>query len=184
MRKSRKKAAAVIAVLLIALLAASAIFVGCVYNEIKSCAKTHEASVEKWSKHYGVDAELVRAIIFAESRGKHDAVSNAGAIGVMQLMPVTAQWVAQREKIEYSDGLLLDADTNIRFGCAFLAYLHTRFSSTQNILAAYNAGPARVEAWLDDPSCSKDGVVTNIPYKETANYVKKVAFLKKIYEKI
>lgn len=184
MRKTGKKAVAVTAAFIILIFAVCAFTVNGVYNEIKDCALLHEASVTKWSRHYGIDRELVQAVIFVESRGKHDAISNAGAIGVMQLMPVTAKWVAQKEKIEYSADLLLDADTNIRFGCAFLAYLHTKFSSNENILAAYNAGPARVEAWLDNPSYSKDGVLTDIPYKETADYVKKVSFLMKIYEKM
>ena len=185
MRKKQGKAVALwTCALLAVILLLGALVLGGAYNKLKDCADKHEASVTKWSAHYGIDPELVQAVIFVESRGKHDAVSNAGAVGVMQLMPLTAKWVAQKEKLGYSEELLLDADTNIRFGCAFIAYLKTRFDSTESILAAYNAGPARVEAWLKDPSYSKNGVLTDIPYKETSDYVKKVSFLIKIYEKI
>jgi soluble lytic murein transglycosylase len=152
------------------------------YTERERYPKRYEGEVMHFSELYGVPAPIVFAVIKVESNFDPHAVSTAGAKGLMQLTDVTFEWI--RSKIGTDSDHVFDPTTNIRYGVYYLSYLYHRFEDWRIAFAAYNAGPARVEAWLDDPSCSKDGVVTNIPYKETANYVKKVAFLKKIYEKI
>lgn len=154
------------------------------YDKISDCKSTCEASVEAWSKHYGLAPELVYAVIYVESGGDIEAVSDAGAMGVMQLMPQTAQWIASKENIRYDHGMLTLKDFNIRLGCAYLAYLSGIYTHTDNILAAYNAGPAKVDAWLKDARYSKDGVVTDPPYGETAGYIKKVNTLVDIYKRL
>ena len=171
----------IVLALCVALIAAT-IVAGGFYGRLTDCKGRFAQSVEKWCEHYGVEKELVYAVIYAESGGDVSAVSRAGAIGVMQLMPDTARWLAEREKLEYSVAMLTDPDSNIRFGCTLLVYLQTRFDSLESVLAAYNAGPLNVDKWLADPRYSKDGVLTAIPYPETEGYVKKVCFLKKIYK--
>ena len=77
-----------------------------------------QASVEKWSRYYSVDEYLIYGMIYAESGGREQAQSSAGAVGLMQLMPQTAKWLAWREGIEYSEEMLLQGDYSIRLGCA------------------------------------------------------------------
>jgi len=86
---------------------------------------------------HGLAPELLRAVAWVESRGRADAVSPAGAMGVMQLMPNTANGLGVADPF--------DAAANIDGGARFLARLVTRFGEIPKALAAYNWGPARVE---------------------------------------
>lgn len=137
----------------------------------------YQEQVEKYSDEYGLDKYLVYSVIMCESSFEPEARSRAGARGLMQLMPATAQWFAEnKEKIEYSEELLYDPDYNIRLGCAYLKYLNKRFNgNTDNVLAAYNAGEGRVREWLSSSLYSSDGEnLSDIPYPETKNYVERV----------
>ena len=141
-----------------------------------------EEYVTASAQECGLDPYLVYAVISAESSFQTDAVSGAGAQGLMQLMPETASWIASRDGLETGD--LLDAQVNIRLGCHYLAYLSARFDGDQTlILAAYNGGEGNVEGWLK--KYSSDGkTLTNIPYKETAQYVKRVSTRYELYKKL
>lgn len=137
----------------------------------------YEEQVKKYAAEYGLDDMLVYSIIRCESSFDPEARSRAGACGLMQLMPTTAQWLAEnKEQIEYSQEMLFDPDYNIRLGCAYLSYLYERFDGNLgNMLAAYNAGEGRVRQWLSSPIYSEDGQnLSAIPYPETKNYVERV----------
>lgn len=101
-----------------------------------------------------VDVNLLRAVAWTESRGRVDAVSNRGAIGVMQLMPATAAELGVDPR---------DAASNIAGGAAYLARQINRFGSVPLALAAYNAGPGAVLRYGGIP-----------PYAETQGYVAQV----------
>jgi len=94
----------------------------------------------------GLDPALVCSVVRAESRFRADAVSPRGAVGWMQLMPDTAEWVADRLGRSARD--LRDPETNLLLGTAYLRYLLDRFGRTDLALAAYNAGPTRVDQWV------------------------------------
>ncbi len=125
---------------------------------------------------------LVLAIIRRESEFLETATSSAGARGLMQLMPGTASNVAQRLGIPHSpDQLTGDPEHNIRLGSNYLAQMLDRFGGSYVLaIAAYNAGPARVDQWLErlgDPR--RPGVdvidwIESIPFYETQNYVQRV----------
>jgi soluble lytic murein transglycosylase len=136
--------------------------------------------VEKYSEHYQVPVEMVYGMIKAESGFRSDAVSGAGAAGLMQITEATFDWITSRLGENLSKGLLYDPDTNIRYGTYYLNYLFKEFGSWDMALAAYNAGPNRVKSWTSagdwDGSAGK---LEDIPYAETRNYVKKVL---KIYD--
>lgn len=126
------------------------------------------------SKRYSVDATLVAAIIQAESQWDPSSQSVPGAVGLMQLMPETAEDMAQLGYVdadEYDPGDLTDPATNIEYGCAYLSYLLDYFNgSTERAIAAYNAGLAHVEDWVQD-----DTVLHNaITFPETQAYLIKV----------
>ena len=137
------------------------------------------------AESFGVSPAIVLAVIRTESDFYPRALSPVGAIGLMQILPETFAYLRDEHlKENLSDEALWEPEVNVRYGTYYLSYLFERFHNWPVALAAYNAGPARVEAWLKDPSYSKNGVLTDIPYKETSDYVKKVSFLIKIYEKI
>ena len=130
----------------------------------------------------GLDESLVYALIKAESGFNEEAVSRAGAIGLMQLMPSTAEYICAKEGIGFDRERLSDGAYNLTVGCAYLSYLLRRFSVEETALAAYNAGEGTVRDWLKDDSLSTDGkTLSRIPYPETESYVKKIKKYKKIY---
>jgi soluble lytic murein transglycosylase len=133
-----------------------------------------EQQIRAAAKEYLLDPHLVMAVIHTESKFDPDAQSRQGAQGLMQLMPDTAQWIA--EKINLGEFELNDPDDNIRIGCWYLNYLLKRFDWRRDVaLAAYNAGPSNVEKWLDNPDYSADGhALDEIPFAETRNYLTKV----------
>lgn len=125
----------------------------------------------------GVDPFLVAAIIREESQYDWRAVSRVGAIGLMQVMPATANAVAQRHHLP-SVGRedLFDQETNIRIGARYVEQLLGQFSgNVVHTIAAYNAGPFVVETWAAaHHGRSQDEFVELIPFQETRQYVKRV----------
>ena len=130
----------------------------------------------------GLEPSLVYAVIKAESNFREEAVSRAGAVGLMQLMPSTAEFVCRMEEISFAADRLKEGEYNVRLGCAYLSYLLRRFSATDTALCAYNAGEGTVRSWLDDPTLSADGrTLSRVPYPETAAYLEKIKKFQKIY---
>jgi len=125
----------------------------------------------------GLDPALVYSLIRSESLFVPDARSVAGALGLMQLMPGTGRDVARSLGMgPPNNTALLDPETNIRLGSAYLSTVMARFNQ-QEVLAtaAYNAGPARVQRWLPtEGSLPADIWVETIPFNETRNYVRQV----------
>jgi len=125
----------------------------------------------------GVDPYLVAAIIREESQYDWRAVSRVGAIGLMQIMPATANTVAQRHRFpSVTRDDLFDQETNIRIGVRYIEQLLAQFSgNVVQAVAAYNAGPIVVENWATaNRGLSEDEFVELIPYRETRQYVKRV----------
>lgn len=148
--------------------------------------KDYEEYVEKYSVEYGVDSDFSFAMIKCESNFDPEAVSSAGAKGLMQMTPDTFRWVCGKlYGTEVDEELLFDPETNIKCGIWYLSYLKTQFSGEQEVIAAYNAGPSHVKEWLADSRYSTDGVtLTNLPFGETENHVKKVLKAQEIYRKL
>ncbi|MCP9440288.1 MAG: transglycosylase SLT domain-containing protein [Nitrospira sp.] len=125
----------------------------------------------------GVDPFLVAAIIREESQYDWRAVSRVGAIGLMQVMPATANEVAQHHRLpEVTRDDLFDQETNIQIGVRYIGQLLARFSGNLvHAVAAYNAGPLAVESWVvAHRGRSDDEFVELIPFQETRQYVKRV----------
>ena len=145
----------------------------------------YEELILKYAKQYDLDPYFVCAVIWTESKFDPDAESSKGAIGLMQILPDTGEWIAGKIKMEgFSAEKLTDPETNIRLGCWYLSYLEDKFDGDiTNIAAGYNAGPAKVEQWLKDEKYSSDGKrLENIPYEETENYVKRERQSYEIYK--
>ncbi|MHC5036883.1 MAG: lytic transglycosylase domain-containing protein [Planctomycetota bacterium] len=132
--------------------------------------------VRHWAAEYGVDPALVQAVIECESGGRASAVSRAGAVGLMQVMPGTAAAVAAEMGLPApSLPDLHDPEINIRLGVYYLAKMRRRFKDDQLALAAYNAGPTHVQRWMDRyPTSDGATVVRLAAFQETKAYVRRV----------
>ena len=105
------------------------------------------ARVDQVSRKYGVSSDMIFAVIQAESSFDPLAVSDRGAVGLMQLLPSTARGLAQELNIHWTDdSILWDPLTNIEMGTYYLRTLISRFNSVEVALAAYNHGPTRIAA--------------------------------------
>lgn len=142
----------------------------------------YSMEVETAGEKFGIDKAIIYAVINVESRFKKNAKSNRGAIGLMQIMPSTADEVSKKCNLGEYD--LLDESDNITIGTCYLATLLSRFEDLKVALCAYNAGPAKVEKWLHSADFSDDGkTLKKIPFPETNNYIKKINKNLKYYSK-
>ena len=137
----------------------------------------YESTLAPRAQELGLGLPWIYGLIRSESVFRPDAVSAAGALGLMQLMPATGKRVAARLGLML-DGhaALLNPDTNLAVGSTYLGHLLQRFDGNELLAtAAYNAGPDRVRAWLPKTgSLSADAWVDSIPFPETRNYVRNV----------
>ncbi|WP_047153148.1 lytic transglycosylase domain-containing protein [Aneurinibacillus tyrosinisolvens] len=147
----------------------------------------YKQEIRTSASQYGVDPYLIMAIIQIESKFDKRTVSKKGAVGLMQVMPATAEWAAKQARfspmaIEYLD----EPDTNISLGTWYISFLYEMFHrNPYAVIAAYNAGPGNVKRWLDNGTW--DGrleTISRIPFGETRHYLQRVVYYKKRYEKI
>ncbi len=130
--------------------------------------------IEYWSSQRQLNPLLVTALIRQESRFEPKIRSVAGAVGLMQVMPGTSKWIAEKIKLEqYNTDLPKD---NILLGTWFLNYTHQQYDNNSLFaIASYNAGPNAVSRWRDKFNISDpDEFVEAIPYEETQGYVRQV----------
>ncbi|MFN5167854.1 MAG: lytic transglycosylase domain-containing protein, partial [Pseudomonadota bacterium] len=127
------------------------------------------------AREVGVEAAYVFGLIRQESRFILDARSSVGASGLMQLMPATARWTAQKLGLDWKPELITDRDLNLRLGMTYLRLLKDDFGGS-NVMAAaaYNAGPGRPRRWREGGAVEAAAWVEGIPFNETRDYVKKV----------
>ena len=122
-----------------------------------------------------IEPALVFALIREESHFNPKAVSSAGALGLMQIMPFTAKDVALRKKISLQGKNLKDINLNLTLGLSYLAWELKRFQGNKSYaLAAYNGGGSNVRKWQKNQQKDFDYWLEAIPFLETKNYVKKV----------
>ena len=136
----------------------------------------YEEYVEKYAEEYNLDKYMVYAILKVESGFDPKAESAAGAKGLMQLMEETAEECNEKEKFAYSipDDLYVP-ECNIRLGCYYLKYLLETYGDMRLAVIAYNGGTGNLDQWLADETLTdENGVLNEIPYKETEKYVEKV----------
>lgn len=129
---------------------------------------------------------LVAAVIHTESSNRAAVVSPKGAVGLMQIMPSTGEWIAGKLGMaDYSEEKLTEPLINIRLGCWYLRYLSDKYGGMERTaLSAYNAGPGNVDKWLNDPTYGDGKRLISIPYAETAAYADKVLAVKEKYSEL
>ncbi|HGN1970608.1 TPA: murein transglycosylase [Proteus mirabilis] len=134
---------------------------------------------ERYTKDKAIDRNYAMAIARQESAWNPQARSSAGATGLMQVMPKTAEFTVKQAGITgyASSAQLTDPVKNIEIGTAYLDSVYQRFNQNRILSsAAYNAGPARVDRWLSDANSQLDAIafIESIPFAETRGYVKNV----------
>jgi soluble lytic murein transglycosylase len=136
----------------------------------------YEQIVRGHAHNYDLDPALLAAVIYQESKFKADARSSSGAIGLMQLLPATAQGIAVHTGgTQFRTSDLYEPEINVRYGSWYLRHLLNRYGDERTALAAYNAGQDNVDRWRASGS--------GIEFAETRAYVKRVEELKKIYRR-
>jgi soluble lytic murein transglycosylase len=134
----------------------------------------------------GVDPALVAALICQESTFDPGAVSRAGAQGLLQVMPRTGMLLARSLRVPWRRQSLFDPNTSLEFGVHYLRQMLDHFAGRTDLaLAAYNAGPERVESWtLAYPDAAPEEFVESIPFTETRNYVATILGARDQYRRI
>ena len=137
----------------------------------------YEGIVRGHARNYKLDPALLAAVIYQESRFRPRAQSPSGAIGLMQILPTTAQGIAVRTggtRFQTSD--LYDPELNVRYGSWYLRHLLDRYGDERLALAAYNAGQRNVDAWRERG--------LGIRFSETRHYVERVRHAKRVYRRV
>ena len=149
--------------------------------------RKYRAHVEQHANFYGVEPNLVYAIMKAESGFRPKVVSYAGAIGLMQVMPETyEQDISKKLGLESDASLLYDPETNIRAGVWYISKWYAYYGTAVEALAAYHAGPGNVNKWRAAGYVDEYGIldVDRIPIEGTQNYVRTVLYYKSQYDSL
>lgn len=134
----------------------------------------YEQIVRGHADNYGLEPQLVAAVIYQESKFDADAESSSGAVGLMQLLPSTGQGIADRTGGDaWTPEDLHNPELNIRYGSWYLRHLLDKYGSEELALAAYNAGQTNVDRWQAEGG--------GIGFPETRAYVERVQKLKQTY---
>ena len=131
---------------------------------------------QKAAREHELDEAWMFGLMRQESRFVNVARSSVGASGLMQIMPATASWIAQRLGIKgFHPREMQDPAKNIQFGAYYLKHVQTSLDGSAVLAtAAYNAGPGRAQRWRDTRPMEAAVYIESIPFAETRDYVKKV----------
>jgi soluble lytic murein transglycosylase len=144
----------------------------------------YESEIAGVAERYDLDPYLVAAVVKAESDFKPEAVSRAGAVGLMQVMPETANWISQRaDWAGPADPNLDDPRDNLELGTYYLSYLISMFDAdVGTALAAYNAGHGAVQSWLQQGEETRVSL-EQIPFRETRDFVERVKRFESVFRR-
>ena len=145
----------------------------------------HEDIIRQQAADKGLDPSLIAGVIYVESRFR-DQTSHAGAKGLMQILPSTADYIARKSGgTAFQQGDLASPQINIAYGSWYLRYLLRKYHGNEPVaLAAYNAGHGTVDGWLADAAANdREFKVADIPYPETRAYVTKVLDARRDYRR-
>ena len=138
---------------------------------------TYAPEIRAAAAEFSLDPAYVASVVLAESSFDAEAVSSVGAIGLMQIMPATGEWIAGKLEDEPFDvQRLYQPEVNLRYGCWYLRFLLDRYDEDMYTAStAYHQGQGRVDQWLEDPQYSQDGrTLTAISSAVTDTYVNRI----------
>jgi soluble lytic murein transglycosylase-like protein len=148
--------------------------------------RAHIGAVLESAATYDVEPALLWAIMRRESAFDAAATSPVGARGLMQIMPATQREIAEQMGLRYEPGHAYTPDVNIRLGAAYVSQMLTQFEGDMELaLMAYNAGPAAVSRWLQDPQIEdRHDLLRFAWYGETREYLQRVGLDYLIYQQV
>jgi soluble lytic murein transglycosylase len=141
----------------------------------------HTGAIRDAARRYDLEPALVAAVIYAESRFDEHARSPQGAVGLMQVLPETADQIAgESGGVTFTSADLEDPDVNVRYGCYYLRHaLDAYDGDLRAAIASYNAGMGAVAGWREDSGGRMR--LQDITYPETRAYVKNVLEARRVY---
>lgn len=167
---------------LFCLVLVSSIVCALVFNFIFYPLK-YKQEIITYAEIYQVNTSLIASVICNESSFDTNIKSPKGAIGLMQLMPNTAEWLCEKLGEPYDENKLYQPEFNIKLGTYYINYLSKKFKNIDTVIVAYNAGEGVVQSWLQQAKYSSDGeTLKSIPYPETSIYLSKVKRTIKFYQ--
>ena len=184
-----KKRILIVALIVLIFLVAGILF-NFLWNYVKLLTHPQENRelVAKYAAEYEIPEDVVYAVIKVESDFDATAKSSVGALGLMQMMPSTFEWLTGEEHMDehLPTAALMHPDVSIRYGVYYLRYLADKFGENwDTVCAAYNAGEGNVAKWLNDREYSdENGNLTYIPFEETRNYVQRINEAREIYDSL
>jgi soluble lytic murein transglycosylase len=143
-------------------------------------------TVQAAAAEFDVEPLLMWAVMREESRFDPEALSYAGARGLMQVTPTTQTWIAEQLGESISPGDAFVPEPNIRMGAWYLHFLIDHFEGDLDLaLMAYNGGAASVESWQKDPMASdRDDLLRWIGFGETREYLERVSLSYRVYQEL
>lgn len=136
----------------------------------------YSEEVERYSEEFGIDKSFVYAVIRTESNFDPEAVSDCGAIGLMQIIEDSFDWVSKKlceDDIAFNDMFI--PEHSIRYGCFMLSYLYDKYGSYELTAAAYHSGMGEVDSWLESGAVDKENPnVEDFVGSNTRHYVDKI----------
>jgi soluble lytic murein transglycosylase len=145
----------------------------------------YEDEIAAVAEKYDLDPYLVAAVARTESAFDPDARSHAGAVGLMQLLPKTAEWVTSLDGWKGPDNpALTNPADSLELGACYLSYLQRILDDPTAVIAAYNAGQNAVRGWIEEAGGSESFGIEDIPYPETQEFVRRVEHYRALYQKV
>jgi soluble lytic murein transglycosylase len=154
-------------------------------HDLTALPLRHQDAIRKQAHDKRLDPSLIAGVIYAESKFS-DSTSSAGALGLMQLLPSTAHFIAQRSGgTRFTTADLSTPEINIAYGSWYLRYLLDRYGGDEVLaLAAYNGGMGNVDRWVADAGARGERLdVADIPFPETQAYVQRVLDARREYRR-
>lgn len=192
-RQSRKRRLVrlVILVVVVVGIAVAAVWIAATRTVVPGVSATlypihYREGIARAAERYDLDPYMVAAVVQTESGYDPRALSPAGAVGLMQLMPDTASWITGLESWRGSDApTLTDPEDNLELGACYLAFLLKRFGGdTRPALAAYNAGQSTVIRWVEAAGDGNPFTLSDIRFPETRSFVERVERYWELYGRI
>ena len=182
----KKAVSAFLAALVVFIIAAVVLIALYRWYERISYRTEYSELVETYSQEYGIDKNFVYAVIRTESNFDPNAVSDAGAIGLMQMIEDSFDWVSGKlgeTELEFED--LFQPEHSTRYGCYLLSFLYQRYGNYELTAAAYHSGMSEVDGWLASGAVNRASPdITSFSGSNTRNYVYKVMKAFEKYNKI
>jgi soluble lytic murein transglycosylase len=147
----------------------------------------YQQEIRQSAENHNIDPFLIAAMIRVETNYKYHLESSKGALGIMQLMPDTANWIAQMMDMKnLTPEDLLKADINIHLGAWYMSWLTKHYNGNMlYAIAAYNAGQGNVNQWKNNNIWNgTEADIDHIPFGETRHYVQRVLYYYDKYQNL